>query len=102
MDNDLTLNQDLDKLSQQLSETITARGGLEDDFGRLLVGLFAKHITRLTRDVTGDKYRKDLTGYNNALSDLHAYQRILKELQLIAHPLREAKLREKLDETRGE
>ena len=101
MDNDLTLNQDLDKLSQQLSETIIARGGMEDDFGRLLTTLYTKHITRLTRDITSDKFRKDLTGYNNCLSDLNAYKRILKELQLMAHPIRELKLREKIAEHNG-
>jgi len=37
-------------------------------------------------------------GYNNALSDLLAYKRILKELQVAAAPEREGKLRAKLDE----
>lgn len=91
------IENELGVIKTQLSETLIARGGLEDDFGRLLVGLFTKHITRLTRDVTSDKYRKDQMGYNNALSDLHAYQRILKELQLAAAPQREARLREKLE-----
>lgn len=92
------LDKEIADLAEQLRETLVARGGLEDDFGRLLVALYSKHITRLTRDITSEKYRKDLMGYNNALSDLLAYKRILKELQVAAAPEREGKLRAKLDE----
>jgi hypothetical protein len=95
MDN---LNQEITKTELQLRECLVARGGLEDDFGRLLVDLYAKHITRLTREITSDKYRKDHAGYNNCLSDLNAYQRILKELQAAAAPARESKLRERLEQ----
>lgn len=96
MDNQL--DKEITQLQQQLSEAIVARGGLEDSFGKLLIELYGKHITRLTRDVTSDKYRKDLAGYNIALSDLLAYKTILKELQIAGSPIRETKLREKLDE----
>lgn len=93
-------NQDkqIAQLEQQLSETLRAQGGLESDFGRLLVDFLAQEITRLTREVTSDKFRKDLMGYNIALADLHANQKLLKKLQLAAAPAREKAIRRKLGE----
>jgi len=90
------------QLERQLRECLVARGGMEDDFGRLITELFSKEITRITRDITSDKYRKDHTGYNNALSDLLAYKKILKSLQLAAAPEREAKIRSRLEDKADE
>lgn len=90
-------DQELTKLQLQLNEALVARGGLDDSFGVLLVELFSKHITKLTRDVTSDKFRKDHVGYNNALSDINAYRTILRDLQVLGHPARIKKLKEKLD-----
>jgi hypothetical protein len=98
MDKDSTLNPELNKLQSQLSETLIARGGLADDFGRLLTELYTKHITLLTREVTSDKFLKDHVGYVNAVCNLNAYKTILKELQVAGSPLREQKLRQKLEE----
>jgi hypothetical protein len=98
----MEVEQQIQQLEQQLSECLIARGGLEDDFGRLIVELFTVEITRITRDITSDKYRKDLMGYNNALSDLLAYKKILRKLQVAAHPERERKLREKIGEATDE
>lgn len=93
----MEVDPQIQQLQQQLSECLIARGGLEDDFGRLLVELFTKQINQLNREIISEKFRKDHTGYNNALSDLLAYKKILRSLQVAASPEREAKLRERVE-----
>jgi hypothetical protein len=84
------------RLEAQLSETLNAEEFFSSGSGQIITQLFVAEITRLTRDVTSDKYRKDLAGYNTALSDLLAYKNILKRLQLAASPERRARIEEQL------
>jgi hypothetical protein len=90
-------NQRQLELEQQLREAITADRFFEQDTGRLWTKLAIEEITRITREITSDKFRKDPTGYNNALSDLHAYQRMLKKMQIAGSPQRREKIKERLD-----
>lgn len=98
MDSDLTQNQEISTLQQQLSEALVAEDFFNHSSGKLLEQLFVKQITRLTRDVTSDKYLKDHVGYCNAVLELNAYKMILKSLQVAGAPARVKKLREKLGE----
>lgn len=91
------LNREVLELEQQLRETIAAENFFESSVGKLFQELATKEITRITRDVTSEKYRKDFAGYNNALSDLMAYKRILRSMQVAASPVRKAEIKEKLD-----
>lgn len=90
------LDKEILKLESQLSEALSAEDFFGSAPGQLIVQLFVKEITRLTREVTSDKFRKDLSGYNTALSDLLAYKNILHRLQLAATPERKAKINEQL------
>lgn len=91
------MEQEIVLLEQQLNETLNAESFFESGSGKLIVQLFVKEITKLTREVTSDKFRKDLAGYNLALSDLLAYKNILHKLQLAASPQRKAKIKEQLE-----
>jgi len=84
-------------LEQQLLESAAAERFFETATGKLWTKLVTDEITRIVNDVTSEKYRKDPTGYNNALSDLLAYKRILRKLQVAASPARRIKIQEKLD-----
>jgi hypothetical protein len=86
------------RLELQLNEAATAERFFESATGKLWTEIATFEITQITRDITSEKYRKDPTGYNNALSDLLAYKRILRKMQVAASPERAAKIREKLDE----
>ena len=91
-------DQELTKLQQQLNEALAASEFFETEPGRLWAALATAKITKITRDITSDKYRKDLTGYNIALSDLQAYKHMLKEMQVAGSEIRIKKIKEKLDE----
>jgi hypothetical protein len=101
MDNDSTLNpqleQEIAQLEAQLREVATASRFLESAEGRLWMEIATKEINRIVKDITSDKYRKDHTGYNNALSDLSAYRNMVKKMQLAASPVRATKINEKLE-----
>lgn len=90
-------NQEILKLEQQLREAVTASRFFEEDTGRLWSELVAKEITRITRDVTSDKYFKDHQGYVNAVTELLAYKNILKRMQVAGSPARIQKIKEKLE-----
>lgn len=90
------LDNEIAKLEHQLSEVLNAEEFFSSGPGQLITELFVKEITRLTREITSDKYRKDLAGYNTALSDLLAYKNILHRLQLAGTPERKARLEEAL------
>lgn len=94
----MEVDQEIQQLEQQLRQTVAAERFLEFESGRLIVELFTKEITRLVRDITSDKYRKDFAGYNNALSDLRAYQNILKKIQVAGSPQRREKIKERLED----
>jgi hypothetical protein len=89
--------QELAQLQHQLSEALTASSFFEQDTGRLFTQLAAAEITRITRDISSDKYFKDHQGYVNAVTELMAYQKLLRKLQVAASPQRIQKLRERLD-----
>lgn len=91
------LEKEISRLEVQLRETLQAEDFFSSGSGQIIERLFVAEITRITRDITSDKYRKDQAGYNLALSDLLSYKNILKRLQLAAAPVRKAKLQEQLE-----
>ena len=90
-------SKELEVLEEQLREAIAAESFFETASGKLFTKLATKKITMITRDIASDKYRKDHVGYNIALSDLQAYQDMLKRMQIAASPQRQTKLRERLE-----
>lgn len=88
---------EIEKLEEQLREAVAAENFFEQASGKLFKELAQKKINLIIKDITSDKYRKDITGYNNALADLNAYKYMLRAMQVAASPQRKAKLQEKLD-----
>lgn len=94
------LNQDskqIAELEEQLRESVAAEDFFNLASGKLFVQLANKKINAIIKDITGDKYRKDLHGYNNALSDLNAYKDMLRLMQVAASPKRKQKIKERLE-----
>lgn len=89
--------QEIEILEEQLREAVAAENFFDTATGKLWTKLATAEINRLVNDVTSDKYRKDPQGYNNALSDLNAYKRMLRKMQVAGSPVRKAKLQERLD-----
>lgn len=90
-------NEEIAKLEEQLREAAAAENFFETATGKLFTQLATEEVNRILKDITSDKYRQDLPGYNNALSDLNAYKKILRKMQVAASPIRKAKLQERLD-----
>jgi len=90
-------NEEIAKLEEQLREAAAAENFFETATGKLFTQLATEEVNRILKDITSDKYRNDLPGYNNALSDLNAYKKILRKMQVAASPIRKAKLQERLD-----
>ena len=84
-------------LEEQLAEAVAADNFFETATGKLFQKLATAEITRIVNDVTSDKYRKDLVGYNLAIADLNAYKKLLRKMQVAGSPARMAKIRERLD-----
>lgn len=84
------------QLQQQLSETITAQSFFKQDTGRLWEQLATKEINRLIKDITSEKYERDLEGYNLANTELRVWRTMLRKMQVAASPVRRAKLEERL------
>lgn len=95
-------NKELEHLQTQLREALAAENFFETASGKLLVELFVKNINKLVTDITSDKYRKDLMGYNIALADMTAYKKILRSLQVAANPQRVEKIKEKMENLENE
>lgn len=78
--------QPLDKkqarLELELSKSFAAEDFFSKQSGQLVVTLLSDEITRLTRDITSDKFEKDHTGYLKALADLQANRNLLRRLQV--------------------
>jgi hypothetical protein len=91
------LDNQIADLERQLREVASASSFFDSDVGRIWTQLATAEITRITREITSEKYRKDHVGYNLALSDLMAYKNILKKMQLAASPVRADKINEKLE-----
>lgn len=91
-------DEEIERLQEQLREAAAADQFFESATGKLFVELAGKKVNKIIKDITSDKYRKDITGYNNALSELTAYKTLLHEMQVAASPVRKAKLQERLDE----
>ena len=89
--------EELEKAEEQLREVLAAENFFEMSSGKLFTKVANMKINLLIKDITSDKYRTNITGYNNALSDLNAYRHILKSMQVAGNPTRKAKLQEKLD-----
>lgn len=85
------------KLEQQLNEAASAERFFESATGKLWTQIVTEEITKIVKDITSEKYRKDQLGYNLALSDLLAYKKILRKLQVAASPQRRQKIQERLD-----
>ena len=94
--------EEVEKLEEQLREAVAAEQFFEQATGKLFTQLATKKINLIIKDITSDKYRKDITGYNNALADLNAYKHMLKAMQVAASPQRKAKIRQKLGEETDE
>ena len=89
--------EEVEKLEEQLREAVAAENFFEQASGKLFKELAQKKINMIIKDITSDKFRKDITGYNNALADLNAYKYMLRAMQVAASPQRKAKIQEKLD-----
>jgi hypothetical protein len=92
------VSEEVEALTEQLRETAVAEEFFEQATGKLFVKLATTEINAIIKDITSDKYRRDLTGYNNALADLNAYKKMLRKFQVAASPVRKQKLQERLDE----
>ena len=90
-------SEEVAKLEEQLREAVAAENFFETATGKLFTKLATEEVNRILKDITSDKYREDLPGYNNALADLNAYKKILRKMQVAASPVRKAKLQERLD-----
>lgn len=90
--------EEIAKLEQQLREVAAAESFLESGAGALFVDIANRKINLILKEITSDKYRKDIAGYNNALSELNAYKYILRSMQVAASPIRRKKIKEKLGE----
>ena len=90
--------EEVEKLEEQLREAVAAENFFQQATGKLFTQLATKKINLIIKDITSDKYRKDITGYNNALADLNAYKHMLKAMQVAASPQRKRKIQEKLDQ----
>lgn len=88
--------KEIAELEEQLREAIAAEDFFNQASGKLFQKLANAEVNKILKDITSDKYRKDLMGYNNALSDLNAYKNMLKRMQVAASPDRRRKIREKL------
>ncbi len=89
--------EEIEKLQDQLREAVAAEAFFDQATGKLFTQLATKKINLIIKEITSDKYRKDITGYNNALADLNAYKYMLKAMQVAGSPQRKAKITEKLD-----
>lgn len=85
-------------LANQLAETIKAEQFFTTESGRLWSELATKEITRLTRDISSDKYLKDHQGYVHAVIELGVWRKMLRKMQVAASPARRAKLEERIAE----
>jgi len=94
--------EEIEKLQDQLREAVAAEAFFDQASGKLFKELAQKKINLIIKDITSDKYRKDITGYNNALADLNAYKYMLKAMQVAGSPQRKAKIRQKLGEENDE
>ncbi len=94
--------EEVEKLEEQLREAVAAESFFEQASGKLFVQLATKKINLIIKEITSDKYRKDITGYNNALADLNAYKHMLKAMQVAASPQRKRKINEKLGNSEDE
>lgn len=90
-------NEDVARLEAQLAEAVAAENFFNTASGKLFVELANKQINRILNEITSDKYRDDLPGYNFALSDLKAYKKILRLMQAAASPQRKKLIQERLD-----
>lgn len=90
-------NEEIARLEEQLAEAVAAEQFFDTASGKLFVKLANMEVNRLLNDITSEKYRDDLAGYNNALSDLKAYKKILRLMQVAGSPIRRAKIQERLD-----
>lgn len=91
-------DQEIARLEEQLREVIAAENFFETGSGKLFQQLASAKINYHLNEITSGKFRKDLVGYNNALSDMNAYKQMLKAMQVAASPLRKQKILERLDE----
>jgi hypothetical protein len=89
--------EEVARLEEQLSEAVAAEQFFETASGKIWTKLATKEVNRLINDITSEKYRDDLQGYNNALSDLKAYKKMLRLMQVAGSPVRKAKIQERLD-----
>lgn len=88
----------LPELQAQLSESAAAENFLNSEIGVLFKKIASQKINRNLKDITSDKFKKDHDGYVIAVTELQAYQNILKSFQAAASPIVREKIQEKIDE----
>lgn len=109
MDNDSINQQNLTEEQRQLvqlqsllSETLAAERFFETASGRLIEQLINKRVNISLRKLTGEDFLKDHTGFVNENAWLRANQRLLRELQVAASPVRRDKLVERIENANDE
>lgn len=91
------LEKEIESIQDRLAKVVAAEDFFSSNSGQLFLELYTREITKLTREITSDKFRKDHVGYNIALSELRAYQKVLRQLQLLASPEYKARLSDMLE-----
>ena len=90
-------DQELLQLEQQLSEAIAAENFFDTASGKLIIELINKRVNISLAKITSDKFDKDHMGFVNEKNWMNANKRLLRELQVAAHPARREKLKERLE-----
>lgn len=97
MDQDqIKLEQEIAQLEQQLKDIAAAEQFYNFEAGRIIERMLTADITRLTREITSEKYVKDHTGYVNCLSELRANKNLLRKLQMAINPDYKERVAERL------
>ena len=91
-------NQKVAQLEARLQEALAAEDFFERASGKLIVELLSYEITKLTNDITSDKYLKDHVGYVNANTELRVARRLLTRHQALANPKTRDSIAAKLEE----
>ena len=85
------------RLEEQLREAVAAENFFDTSTGKLWTKLATTEINMILKDITSDKYRENIVGYNNALSDLNAYKKMLHKMQVAGSIQRKNKILDRLD-----
>jgi hypothetical protein len=87
-----------EKLLDQLHEVAVAEQFFEQATGKLFTQIATKMVDSYTREMLSNKFDNDHLGYLACKANINAYKGMLRRMQVAAHPLRKAKLEEKLED----